>query len=171
MLFRSICLLLAAFIGLTVGGLLMNRPPQELHAMTAHGTEKKTMVTVPLEGGMEAVVTLDHITCDMTGYVLDRFSGKFFVQYRYNVAGDFKLRQGKLPRFLMAAGQANFRQFSGNERIADGVIYVSEESSGQVMAYGIPWNTQFRASTSGPQFRKLILLDGEKTRFMDVPVR
>lgn len=49
------------------------------------------MVTVPLDAGTEAVVALDNVTCDLTGYVPDRFSGKFFVQYRYNVAQDFPI--------------------------------------------------------------------------------
>jgi hypothetical protein len=147
---------------------LSNRSAQEAFAMTAHGTEKKSMVTVPLDGGMEAVVALDHITCDLTGYVLDRFSGQFFIQYRYNVARDFPLRQGNLPRFVMLAGQADFRQFSGNERIADGVIYIAEEASGQVVAYGIPWNSQFRVSTTGPQRRSFVPLDFAKTRFIEL---
>jgi hypothetical protein len=145
------------------------RHPQPAHAMTAHGTERKSLITVPLDGGMEAVVALDHATCELTGYVLDRFSGTFFIQYRYNVAQDFPLRQGKLPGFLMVAGQADFRQFTGNERIAQGVIYVAEEASGQVVAYGIPWNVQFRGSTTPPQRRPFLRLDAAKTRF--VPLR
>ena len=144
-----------------------DRTETAVHAMTAHGTEKKTVITVPLDSGMEAVVTLDHVTCDLTGYVLNRFTGKFFVQYRYNVANDFKLRQGKMPGFLMAAGTADFRQFSGNERIADGVVYVSEENSGRVVAYAMPWNSQFRASTATVQARSFIPLDVAKTRFFD----
>ena len=38
----------------------------------------------------------------------------------------------------MAAGRADFRQITGNERFANGVVYISEEASGQVIAYGIP---------------------------------
>lgn len=144
------------------------RQPVPLYGMTAHGSERKTLVTVPLDGGMEAVVALDHVTAELTGYVLDRFSGKFFIQYRYSVAQDFPLRQGKQPRFLMVAGLADFRQFTSNERLADGVIYISEESSGQVVAYGIPWNTQFVASTTGPQQRQFVPLDYAKTRFTNI---
>ncbi len=100
-------------------------------------------------------------------YVLDRFSGEFFLQYRRNVAKDFSLGKGRLPGFIMAAGQANFRQFSGNERIADGVIYISEEDSGQVIAYALPWNTQFRRNTAAPQRRNFIPLDSARTRFAE----
>jgi hypothetical protein len=92
----------------------------------------------------------------------------FFIQFRHNVAQDFRLRQGKLPGFLMVAGQADFRQFAGNERIAGGVVYVSEENSGQVVAYGLPWNTQFRANTAPPQIRPFVPLDFAKTRFVEI---
>lgn len=117
---------------------------------------------------MEAVVALDHVTGDLTGYVLDRFTGKFFIQYRYNVANDFPIQQGKQPRFLMVSGLADFRQFTSNERIADGAIYVSEEKSGQVVAYGMPWNTQFRASKAGPQQLQFLPLDFAKTRLTKI---
>ncbi len=159
----------AAFVGLVAGFVGSSlRDPEPLHAMTALGSEHKTLVTVPLDAGMEAVVSLDHVTADLTGYVLDRFTGRFFIQYRYNVARDFALRQGQQPKFLMVSGLADFRQFSSNQRIADGVIYISEENSGQVVAYGIPWNSQFRASTSGPQQLQFIPLDNARTRFVEV---
>jgi hypothetical protein len=152
----------AGFLGASL------RHPVPAHAMTAHGSERKTLVTVPLDAGMEAIVALDHVTGDLTGYVLDRFTGKFFIQYRYNVVADFPLRAGRQPRFLMVSGLADFRQFISNDRLADGVIYVSEENSGQVVAYGIPWNTQFRASTSGPQILQFVPLDFAITRFANL---
>ena len=111
---------LAVFVIAVVLTIPHLRHPEPALAMTAQGTDKKSLVTVPLDGGMEAVVALDHVTCELTGYVLDRYTGNFFIQYRYNVAQDFPIRQGKLPGFLMVAGQADFRQFSGNERIAQG---------------------------------------------------
>jgi len=166
---HAIWLIPATVVGLAAGLVGSSlRQPVTVHAMTAHGSERKTLVTVPLDAGMEAVVALDHVTADLTGYVLDRYTGKFFIQYRYNVANDFPLRQGKQPRFLMVAGLADFRQFTSNERVADGVIYVSEENSGQVVAYGIPWNTQFRASITGPQQLRFVPLDYAKTRFANI---
>jgi hypothetical protein len=155
--------LVAGFIGSTL------RTPVPLQAMTALGSERKTLATVPLEAGMEAVVALDHITGDLTGYVLNRITGKFFIQYRYNVSQDFPLRPGARPRFLLVSGLADFRQFTTNERLANGVIYVSEESSGQVVAYGLPWHTQFRASNAGPQTLAFVPLDVAGTRFLMIP--
>lgn|GEM_PF-1667657 len=166
---RANGLVSVAFAGLVAALVASSiRQPLLLHGMTAVGSERKNLVTVPLDAGMEAVVALDHVTAELTGYVLDRFTGKFFIQYRYNVAKDFPIRPGKQPRFLMVSGLADFRQFSSNERLADGVVYVSEENSGQVVAYGIPWNTQFRASTTGSQQLQFLPLDYAKTRFTNI---
>lgn len=142
-------------------------PPAQ--AMTSHGTEVKTLITVPLDVGMEAIVTLDNVTGELTGYVLDRFTGKFFIEFHYNVANDFALKRGVRPRFSMVSGLADFRQFSENERLADGVIYVSEDSTGLLVAYGLPWNSQLRASSAPPQQRKFIKLDFADTR--RIPLR
>jgi hypothetical protein len=155
------CLLLGSFLSY----LVFDQKPQSAQAMTAHGTENKTMLTVPIDVGMEAVVTLDHVTGDMTGYVLDRINGQFFLQYRYNVHIDFPQTRGK---YLMAAGLADFRNFNTNNRIANGVVYVSEENSGQVVAYGIPWNTQMRASNALPQKLVFVPLDRAQTRFTEL---
>ncbi len=152
----------AFFAGVTLCLLASDRLPNTAHGMTAHGTEKKTMVTVPLDAGMEAVVTLDHVTGDMTGYVINRITGQFFIRYRYNVSEDFPQHRGS---YLMAAGLADFRGFTSNERIANGVIYVSEETSGKVCAYAIPWNTQFAASGAPNRDLEFIPLDKAQTRF------
>jgi hypothetical protein len=135
------------------------------NAMTAHGTDKKTMVTVPVDGGMEAVVTLDHVTGDLTGYVLNRLSGQFFIRYRHNVMQEFPKHAGG---YLMATGMADFRGFQSNSRVASGVVYVSEESSGRVVAYALPWNPQFATSAAGTQELRFIVLDQAATRFTNV---
>jgi hypothetical protein len=135
------------------------------NAMTAHGTDKKTMVTVPVDGGMEAVVTLDHVTGDLTGYVLNRLTGQFFIRYRHNVMQEFPEHAGG---YLMATGMADFRGFRSNSRVASGVVYVSEETSGRVVAYALPWNPQFATSAASSQDLRFIVLDQAATRFTDV---
>lgn len=143
---------------------LANTRPQPVLAMTAHGSENKTIATVPLEGGMEAVITLDHTTGDLTGYVLDQFTGKFFVQYRYNVSRDFG--DGR-HRYLLATGSADFRQITGNQRMANGVVYVSEEASGQIVAYGMPWNPQLKNNQLIARRAFFVPLDYAMTRFSE----
>ena len=68
----------------------------------------------------------------------------------------------------MAAGLADFRNFRSNNRIASGVIYVSEESSGRVVAYGIPWNPQFATNLSGSRELQFITLDQASTKFTNL---
>ncbi|TWU55895.1 hypothetical protein [Rubripirellula reticaptiva] len=155
----------AALVAAALVIVLVDRVPTTAQAMTVHGTDKKTMLTVPLEAGMEAVVTLDHITGDMTGYVLNRTNGQFFIRYRYNLTQDFPQHQGA---YLMAAGLADFRGFKSNDRMASGVIYVSEETSGRVCAYAIPWNPQFATSGAPNQNLTFIPLDHAQTRFIEL---
>jgi len=149
-------------IGFGLIRLIDHDSPERAQAMTAHGTKEKTMVTVPLDAGMEAVVTLDHKTGDMSGYVLNRLNAQFFIRYRHNITNEFPEHQGA---YLMATGMADFRGFNSNTRIASGVIYVSEENSGRVVAYALPWNTQFAASNAPRQDLAFIALDQAATRF------
>ena len=159
---KTLPLAISLLAGVLLCQVLIELGPQSAYAMTAHGTDKKTMVTVPLDAGMEAVVTLDHVTGDMTGYVLNRINGQFFIRYRHNVTQEFPEHAGS---YLMATGLADFRGFKSNARIASGVIYVSEESSSRVVAYALPWNTQFAASGANNQELQFIPLDQAATRF------
>ncbi|MFK8111903.1 MAG: hypothetical protein AB8B91_06860 [Rubripirellula sp.] len=155
----------ALLVGVLLTVLLTDRVPNTALAMTAHGSDKKTMVSVPLDSGMEAVVTLDHVTGDMTGYVLNRMNGQFFIRYRYNVAKDFPEHNGA---YIMAAGLADLRGFNSNNRVGIGVLYVSEENSGRVCAYAIPWNPQFATNAAANQDLRFIPLDHAKTRFLEL---
>jgi len=165
-MFKKVVLVMnAIMVAIAFVVVLVERVPSSVHAMTAHGTDKKTMLTVPLDGGMEAVVTLDHVTGDMTGYVLNRVTGQFFIRYRFNVTQHFPQHQGA---YLMAAGLADFRGFQSNNRLASGVIYVSEETSGRVCAYAMPWNPQFATSNAANQELAFIPLDQAQTRFTEL---
>jgi hypothetical protein len=154
----------AALVIVTLVFLKGDYPPSA-DAMSAHGNERKSMVTVPLDSGLEAVVTLDHLTGDLTGYVLNRVNGQFFIQYRYNVTVDFPETEGD---YLLVAGMADFRGFRDNERVASGVVYVAESNSTQVAAYALPWNTQLAVSGASPQQRTFIPLDRARTRFSEL---
>ncbi len=78
------------------------------------------------------------------------------------------MRPGSVPHFLLVTGTATFRNFSSNERLADGVVYISEETSDRVVAYAIPWNSTMRASNTLPQVRSFLPLDFARTRAMPI---
>ncbi len=163
---RNIALLAGVMVlGLVIADLATVLYPIQANAMTADGSEGKSIATVPLDAGLEAVVTLDHRTGDLVGYVLNRVNGQFFIQYRYNVTNDFPKTERK---YLMGVGLADFRGFRDNERLASGVVYVAEETSTQVAAYAMPWNTQLAASGAQPQQRQFIPLDRAQTRFTNL---
>lgn len=69
---------------------------------------------------------------------------------------------------LPSAGLADFRGFKSNDRIASGVIYVSEETSGRVCASAMRWNPQFATSNAGNQELTFIPLDHAETRFTEL---
>ncbi|MEO1529604.1 MAG: hypothetical protein AAFX06_29635 [Planctomycetota bacterium] len=154
-----------AVAGAVLLGWQLTESESTARAMTAYGSENKSMLTVPLDDGMEAVVTLDHVTGDLTGYALNRMTGQFFIRYRRNLNEDFPRHSGK---FLVAAALADFRGFQSNTRLANGVIYVSEEGSGKVCAFGMPWAVRFGNSGAPSQELQFIKLDEAATRFLQL---
>jgi hypothetical protein len=117
-----------------------------LYATATHGTESVTMATGSLEVGLEAVVVLDHVTGELTGYVTNPNNGKFFARYTYaNVNGDLQLAKGKNPKYTVTTAAMPFKP-SGTNRLGQCVIYVAEETSGNIVAYGIPWNPGKKSS-------------------------
>ena len=126
-----------ALLGLLVGaGAIWCLPQQRLAAGTASGTDKFSMVTVPVTGiaDTEAVFVLDHATGIMRGGQLNNATGGFSHQYVYNVGADFQVPDGdQIPSYVIVSGSAQARGQG-----AQGAIYVAEKSSGAVIAYGFP---------------------------------
>lgn len=111
--------------------------PKPAQAPVAHGTDKFSMVTVPmLENGVpEGVFVLNNLTGALVGGVLNEQTGKFGYRYLHNVAADFQTGNTPDPRYCIVTGPANLRS-SGGVQPGFGVIYVGELSSGRVVAYG-----------------------------------
>ena len=146
-----------------------NPRPVLLNATAAHGSKNLTVATVPIDDGVEAVVVLDHVTMELTGYIMNPYTGKFFAGYYSQLADEFGVKQGKVPELTMVAGHINFRQFTGNNRPADGVIYVAEALSGKMIALGMPWNAAFRSNPPAVTRAPFIPLDFTAIRSVPVP--
>jgi len=127
-----------AVMGLLVGaGAIWCLPQQHLSAGTASGTDKFSMVTVPVTGiaDTEAVFVLDHLTGIMRGGQLNNSTGSFSHQFVHNVGADFQVPPGEqIPSYVIVSGSAQIR----GGQAAQGAIYVAEKSSGAVIAYGFP---------------------------------
>jgi hypothetical protein len=136
--------LLLSAVGLgamAVGGLVASRlmTPRTALAMATHGSESLTAVTCPVEPNAEAVVYLDHVTGELTGYVLSTTTWNVIAKFTYpSVNADMQLNNVKNPKFTVVTGMSGFKPKQG-QRIGSCAIYVAEETSGLMVAYAIPW--------------------------------
>jgi hypothetical protein len=121
-------------------------------AMNAHATATSSndaliLCTGQIDTGIEGVFTLDQLTGELRGAVLNPAKAKFVAWYSYpSVAKDFTA--AKNPKFLMVTGLGEIRQ-GPSARAAHCVLYVAEVTSGRVVAYGIPWDPSKAANPQG----------------------
>ena len=121
-------LLLALGVCVGAAGTHLLSPGTPMRAETVDRTEKTIMFTVSrgLGNPGEAVFVLDTLTGQMIGTQMNNRG--FTARFGRNVAADFGDRQA----------QAEYAVATGLTAGGDGAIYVSENRSGQVIAYGIP---------------------------------
>ncbi|QDT17234.1 hypothetical protein [Alienimonas californiensis] len=102
--------------------------PASLKAEAVDRNEKMAVFTSPLSIGRpgEAVFVLDSTTGTLVGGVLG--NGGFNTSYARSIAADFGDR----------AGLAEYAVVAGSTDNGAGVIYIAENRSGVVVAYGIP---------------------------------
>lgn len=126
---------LGAMVGAATLAIL---PDNELKASSANSNDKFSMATVPTTsafGDTEAIFILDHLTGLLRGGMINQ-TGQFSYTYFYNVAGDFQINPATPePKYSIVGGQAALRGAGGNQP-ANGVLYVAELTSGNVIAYG-----------------------------------
>jgi hypothetical protein len=151
-------------LGLILGGLW---PESPAHAVATSQVDSFSVCTAPLDGDGEAIFFLDYLTGDLKGAALNPNTRQFTAFFSANVAQALQVDPSKNPRYLMVSGMASFRQGAGATRLGSSVIYVAEVTTGNVAAYGIPWNQAARNSAGGTA--PLVLLHGYK--FRDVQVR
>ncbi|HEX5444521.1 MAG TPA: hypothetical protein VFW87_11850 [Pirellulales bacterium] len=128
-------LALGLVIGLNLAGLWPQIP---VHATATHGQDNFAICTSPLDNEVEGVFVLDSVTGDLKGAAKNIQTRTFNTWYEYPVARDLP-PNSKNPQYRIVTGITNFRQVVAAGQLARSVIYIAEGSSGQVMAYGVPW--------------------------------
>ena len=150
----------AMAVGLLVG-VRLGSPKQlpRVLAVTSQSDGSFAACTAPLDTGIEGFFMLDFETGDLSGGVLNPGTAQFTAAYKHNVLKDlgFKPGQAKNPKFLLVPGLAELRR--GPATFASSVLYVTDSSTGNTAAYGIPWNVQ-QPSLVTP----LVLLDVAQPR-------
>jgi hypothetical protein len=154
----------AGFVGLLVGGLVPDSP---LHAVATDRQDNFAMATGMIEGGIEAVFTLDFLTGELRAAVLNPNTRSFTSFYEYNVTNDLKVEQGKQPRYLLVTGQAALR-LNSQMQMGGSVVYVAELSSGMMGVYGVPYSP---ASIIRPVVNQQNLVLLQAVPFRSAPVR
>jgi hypothetical protein len=152
-------------VGLNVAGIW---PQVPLHAVATHGQDTFAICTAPMDDEVEAVFILDDVTGDLKAAALNMQMRRFNTFFEYNVIRDLPAPNTKNPHYRIVSGFANIRQSVQAGQVARSVIYVAEVTSGQLVAYGVPW-VSGRANGAIPVQTTLIPLD--RWQFRTTPIR
>lgn len=129
--------------GLMLGTALSYVWPREaMHASVVDRDSQFAIATFSSgQGDPEGVFTLDFLTGDLRGAVIKPQLGKFSAFYYRNIIDDFGLDPSKKPKFAIAGGTANLTG-RGGVTPASSLIYIAEQQSGLVIAYGFNYSSR-----------------------------
>jgi hypothetical protein len=141
----------------------------KLKAVATDSGDTFAMCTGPISEGMEGVFFLDYLSGDLQCMVPNSRTGSVGGAYKYNVMADLGVEPGatKKPQFLMVTGLAQFRTGGGDVRPADCILYVADASSGNWVAYSLPWSRTLGA-TGAPQRGTLVKVGFGKARELEL---
>lgn len=152
-------------IGVYVGNrlaqsrMIENMPPVNLHAGTAARTKSMSMATGWIDGNVEALFVLDHVTGNLQCWLLNKRTGKVGGIYRANAAADLAVA-GKTgtPDYLMTTGNFIFEGgVSGNNKPSKSICYVCDANTGNVVGYNVVYNEQI-INRGGAETGSLVLV-------------
>jgi hypothetical protein len=115
------------------------------HAVATHGSDNFAIATGLVDDEIEALYFLDYLTGDLRGAIVNRRNAEFTGYFHHNVLADFD-GVADPPRFLMVTGMAGLPRGRGPTQISRSLIYVAEATSGQVVAYVMPFNSTLNAA-------------------------
>ena len=144
-------------LGLVVAWFIHDRTPSiALYASATQGVENFAIATGMIHSGVEGLYFLDFTTGDLKASVLNPKTGKFNSIFSHNILQDFG--PIKNPKYLIVTGQVNMPRGRAPFQYAQSIVYVAEVTTGQVMAYSVPWNSA-RQAAQQPQQGSFVALD------------
>ncbi|MEO0531313.1 MAG: hypothetical protein AAF266_12175 [Planctomycetota bacterium] len=135
----------------------LSLPPLEAEATATAAHDNFVIATGWFDDETEGLFFLDFLTGDLKATVLNRRGAGFNAAYQYNIANDFAMGAVKNPKYLMVTGAARDLQGGAGGRLARCVLYVVEATSGQLVAYGLPFNRS-RQTAGKPQIGTFVPL-------------
>lgn len=153
-------------VGMLVGALVAQQygqsptngfpEPLRVNASATHGGETFAMCTGMISEGVEGVFMLDFLTGDLQVMSVNPRTRLLGGAYKHNVLADLLVdATSKKPAFLMVTGLAPVQTGGAAVRPADSVLYIADATSGNWVAYAIPWNRQI-AIAGGAQGGSLV---------------
>lgn len=116
-------------------------------ASASQGHDNFVIATGLVDDGVEALFFLDFLTGDLKATVVNERNRGFNAFFEYNIADDFNLSQVRNPKYLMVTGIAQNLNTPGvGGQVSDTVLYVVEATTGQLVAYVLPWNSGFQSA-------------------------
>jgi hypothetical protein len=151
--FRKTGWLVGLGIGLVVGLALGGFWPQTpLHAVATDRYETFGIAPGECDEMSEAIYFLDMLSGQLNAIVIGKHprSNQIIAtgHYAANVLADLKVDAAKNPRFLMVTGKADLMRGGRGTAMyySRSVLYVTEVTTGRVVAYAVPWNATAHAS-------------------------
>lgn len=117
--------------------------PLELMAGTAARTSSLSMATGLVDGNVEGLWILDHLTGTLQCWVLNPRNPMTGAIYQANVAADLGAGKSGDAEYLMTTGNFFFDGGNvGNNVPGQSICYVADAKTGNVVGYGVIYNKQ-----------------------------
>lgn len=146
-------LCVALLVGFVAGGFLLGRHFSSptfkvpVFASASQGHDNFVIATGMVDDGVEALYFLDFLTGDLKATVVNERSRGFNAFFEYNIANDFNLSEVRNPKYLMVTGIArNLSTPGAGGQVGESVLYVVEATTGQLVAYVLPWKPGFQSA-------------------------
>jgi hypothetical protein len=140
----------------------------KLKAAASHGADTFAIATGSVDEEIEGLFTLDFVTGDLQCFVISSKTGGMAGRFMINVNDPriFGAKKGKKPNFLLATGLLSAGASSGGAKLAASVCYVVDANTGDVAAFGFPWN-KAQVNNGGMQSFPMIPLGKWAARSLD----
>lgn len=141
--------------------------PLELQAATSARSDSLSMATGAIEGSVEGLWLLDHVTGNLQCWVLNARTGGVAAIFAANVGNDLGVNAGN-AELMMVTGVFIYdgRRF-GNSRPGQSICYVADAKTGNVVGYGFGFNNNLKKQ-GGVQAGQLQLVCSGKVRQQQV---
>ncbi len=142
---RILWLAAGVFIGVIAGAFWARTP---LQATATDRSESFAICTGSADGSMEAVFTLDFLTGELSGAVINPTTRQFTATYKRNIMSDLKVEPGKTPKYVMCTGTGELRPV-GNMQYGNSFVYIAEVTTGLLGIYAYPFNPAIQNNNRG----------------------